>query len=118
MENSEDGNKSSLSGQARVSYLGQSTRSPITPLLGQLLKRIVAQSLREEVRQPPAPPGRQGAASSPRSPSLSPSWATIARLLRVSEAEMAKAKRSRNGLEGLPKVYLEERLLRLREEED
>ncbi|RDY01048.1 hypothetical protein CR513_15685, partial [Mucuna pruriens] len=32
-----------------------------------------------------------------------PSWTTIAGLLRVSKIEIAKAKRNRNGLEGLPK---------------
>ncbi|RDX72164.1 hypothetical protein CR513_48399, partial [Mucuna pruriens] len=31
---------------------------------------------------------------------------------------MARAKRNRSGLEGLPRVYLEERLYRLREEEE
>ncbi|RDX64050.1 hypothetical protein CR513_57435, partial [Mucuna pruriens] len=47
-----------------------------------------------------------------------PSWAMIAGLLRVPEAEMAKAKRNRNDLEGLPKVYLEQRLCQLQEEEE
>ncbi|RDX71697.1 rnhA, partial [Mucuna pruriens] len=32
-----------------------------------------------------------------------PSWATIARLLRVSEIEMAKRRRNRNGTEGIPR---------------
>ncbi|RDX91181.1 hypothetical protein CR513_26875, partial [Mucuna pruriens] len=47
-----------------------------------------------------------------------PSWATIARLLRVSEAEMSKWKRNRNGIEGIPRVYIEERLLQFQEEQD
>ncbi|RDY03630.1 hypothetical protein CR513_12766, partial [Mucuna pruriens] len=47
-----------------------------------------------------------------------PYWAMIAKLLRVSEVEMAKVKRSRNDLEGLSRVYLEERLLQLREEDE
>ncbi|RDX93920.1 hypothetical protein CR513_23757, partial [Mucuna pruriens] len=47
-----------------------------------------------------------------------PSWATIARLLRVSETEMAKRRRNRNGTEGIPRVYIEERLLQFQEEQD
>ncbi|RDX66437.1 hypothetical protein CR513_54796, partial [Mucuna pruriens] len=46
-----------------------------------------------------------------------PFWATIARLLRVSEAEMSKQRRNRNGLEGIPRVYIEERLLQFQEEQ-
>ncbi|RDX74510.1 hypothetical protein CR513_45740, partial [Mucuna pruriens] len=46
-----------------------------------------------------------------------PSWATIARLLRVSEAEMSKQRRNRNDLEGIPMVYIEERLLQFQEEQ-
>ncbi|RDY02337.1 hypothetical protein CR513_14222, partial [Mucuna pruriens] len=37
--------------------------------------------------------------------------ALIAKLLRVFEVEMSKEKRNRNGLEGIHKIYLEERLL-------
>ncbi|RDX74771.1 hypothetical protein CR513_45435, partial [Mucuna pruriens] len=47
-----------------------------------------------------------------------PSWATIARLLRVLEVEMSKRRRNRNGLEGIPRVYIEERLLQFQEEQD
>ncbi|RDX93932.1 hypothetical protein CR513_23742, partial [Mucuna pruriens] len=47
-----------------------------------------------------------------------PSWATIARLLRVSETEMAKRRRNRNSMEGIPRVYIEERLLQFQEEQD
>ncbi|RDX92020.1 hypothetical protein CR513_25909, partial [Mucuna pruriens] len=46
------------------------------------------------------------------------SLATIARSLRVSEAEMSKRKRNRNGLEGVLRVYIEERLLQFQEEQD
>ncbi|RDY11090.1 hypothetical protein CR513_04292, partial [Mucuna pruriens] len=42
-----------------------------------------------------------------------PSWAIVARLLRVSEAKM-----NRNGLEGVPRVYIEERLFQFQEEQD
>ncbi|RDX60419.1 hypothetical protein CR513_61439, partial [Mucuna pruriens] len=39
-----------------------------------------------------------------------PSWGTIARLLKSSEEEIARAKKNRNGTEGLPRAYLEQRL--------
>ncbi|RDY10761.1 hypothetical protein CR513_04671, partial [Mucuna pruriens] len=39
-----------------------------------------------------------------------PSWGTIARLLKVLGEEMTRVKRNRNGSEGLPRVYLEKRL--------
>ncbi|RDY07884.1 hypothetical protein CR513_07941, partial [Mucuna pruriens] len=39
-----------------------------------------------------------------------PSWGTIARILKVSEEEMTRVKKNRNGSEGLPRVYLEKRL--------
>ncbi|RDX71628.1 hypothetical protein CR513_48996, partial [Mucuna pruriens] len=38
-----------------------------------------------------------------------PSWATIARLLRVFKSEMAKERKNQNGLEGINRIYLEER---------
>ncbi|RDY14323.1 hypothetical protein CR513_00601, partial [Mucuna pruriens] len=47
-----------------------------------------------------------------------PSWTTIAKLLRVSEAEMSKRRRNRNGLEGVPRVYIEKRFLQFQEEQD
>ncbi|RDX66511.1 hypothetical protein CR513_54716, partial [Mucuna pruriens] len=47
-----------------------------------------------------------------------PSWGTIAWLLKVSEEEMTRVKRNRNGSEGLPKVYLEKRLDLFRVRED
>ncbi|RDY07397.1 hypothetical protein CR513_08491, partial [Mucuna pruriens] len=37
-----------------------------------------------------------------------PSWAVIAGLLKVSKAEMTRSKRNQNGLERLPRAYLEE----------
>ncbi|RDX87088.1 hypothetical protein CR513_31484, partial [Mucuna pruriens] len=36
-----------------------------------------------------------------------PSWGTIAPLLKVSEEEIARVKKNRNGSEGLPRAYLE-----------
>ncbi|RDX57798.1 hypothetical protein CR513_62938, partial [Mucuna pruriens] len=39
-----------------------------------------------------------------------PSWAAVARLLWKSEVETTKAKRARNGVEGLPQSYLEEEM--------
>ncbi|RDX72769.1 hypothetical protein CR513_47696, partial [Mucuna pruriens] len=47
-----------------------------------------------------------------------PSWTTIAKLLRVPDTEVAKWKRNRNGIEGIPRVYVEERLLQFQEEQD
>ncbi|RDX69992.1 hypothetical protein CR513_50818, partial [Mucuna pruriens] len=47
-----------------------------------------------------------------------PSWTTIAKLLRVPDTEIAKWKRNRNGIEGIPRVYVEERLLQFQEEQD
>ncbi|RDX92398.1 hypothetical protein CR513_25485, partial [Mucuna pruriens] len=43
---------------------------------------------------------------------------SIAKLLRVTGLEMVKEKRNRNGLEGIHKSYLEERLHRLRKDGD
>ncbi|RDY12012.1 hypothetical protein CR513_03247, partial [Mucuna pruriens] len=48
----------------------------------------------------------------------SPSWALIAKLLKVTRSKMAKEKRNQNGLEGIQKSYLEERLHRLRKDGD
>ncbi|RDX79576.1 hypothetical protein CR513_39986, partial [Mucuna pruriens] len=42
-----------------------------------------------------------------------PLWASMARLLKMSELEVLRRKRNQNGLEGLPKASLEERLLQL-----
>ncbi|RDX82909.1 hypothetical protein CR513_36245, partial [Mucuna pruriens] len=39
-----------------------------------------------------------------------PSRALVAKLLKTSESEVLKRKRNRNGLEGLPKASIEERL--------
>ncbi|RDX66262.1 hypothetical protein CR513_54989, partial [Mucuna pruriens] len=47
-----------------------------------------------------------------------PSWAVIARLLKVSKEEMTISKRNQNGLEGLPRVYLEQQLHQLQGRED
>ncbi|RDX66147.1 hypothetical protein CR513_55115, partial [Mucuna pruriens] len=47
-----------------------------------------------------------------------PSWALVAKLLRVSELEIMKKKRNRNNLEGIQRIYLEERLHQLLREED
>ncbi|RDX93511.1 hypothetical protein CR513_24218, partial [Mucuna pruriens] len=47
-----------------------------------------------------------------------PSWASMAKLLKVPESEMLKLKKNRNGVEGIPKAALEERLQQLQEEED
>ncbi|RDY03346.1 hypothetical protein CR513_13084, partial [Mucuna pruriens] len=47
-----------------------------------------------------------------------PSWASIAKLARVPKSRMAKRKRNWNGIEGLPRTYLEERLSHLLEEEN
>ncbi|RDY06252.1 hypothetical protein CR513_09799, partial [Mucuna pruriens] len=46
------------------------------------------------------------------------SWAVIAKLLKTSEEEMTRAKRNRNRLEGLPRIYLEERLDQLQGRKD
>ncbi|RDY05750.1 hypothetical protein CR513_10388, partial [Mucuna pruriens] len=47
-----------------------------------------------------------------------PSWALVARLLKVPKSEVLKLKKNQNGVEGIPKVALEERLQRLQKEED
>ncbi|RDY04171.1 hypothetical protein CR513_12151, partial [Mucuna pruriens] len=47
-----------------------------------------------------------------------PSWASVARLLKVPESKVLKLKKNQNEVEGIPKVALEERLQRLQEEED
>ncbi|RDX92564.1 hypothetical protein CR513_25290, partial [Mucuna pruriens] len=39
-----------------------------------------------------------------------PSWGTITRLLKTSEEDITKVKKNRNGIEGLPKAYLEQKL--------
>ncbi|RDX88721.1 hypothetical protein CR513_29653, partial [Mucuna pruriens] len=47
-----------------------------------------------------------------------PSWASVARLIKVLESELDKKKLNQNGAEGLPQTYLEERLGHLLEKED
>ncbi|RDY01902.1 hypothetical protein CR513_14705, partial [Mucuna pruriens] len=39
-----------------------------------------------------------------------PSWARVARLLKVLESELVKRKLRRNDMEGIPRAYLEERM--------
>ncbi|RDY00185.1 hypothetical protein CR513_16666, partial [Mucuna pruriens] len=39
-----------------------------------------------------------------------PSWASVARLLKVSKSEILKLKKNRNGVEGILELALEERL--------
>ncbi|RDX95426.1 hypothetical protein CR513_22055, partial [Mucuna pruriens] len=46
------------------------------------------------------------------------SWAYIARLIKRSEPKVIETKRNRNGVEGLPRSYLEKRLSYLLKEED
>ncbi|RDX91458.1 hypothetical protein CR513_26554, partial [Mucuna pruriens] len=46
-----------------------------------------------------------------------PSWASMARLLKVPELEILKLKKNRNGVEGIPEAALEERLQQLQEED-
>ncbi|RDX77265.1 hypothetical protein CR513_42639, partial [Mucuna pruriens] len=46
------------------------------------------------------------------------SWALIAKIVRMPESKMVKKRQNRNGLEGLPQSYLEERLNHFLEEED
>ncbi|RDY13607.1 hypothetical protein CR513_01446, partial [Mucuna pruriens] len=48
----------------------------------------------------------------------SPSWASIAKLLRVIGSEMVREKRNQNGLKGIQRSYLEERLHRLQKDGD
>ncbi|RDX66859.1 hypothetical protein CR513_54326, partial [Mucuna pruriens] len=48
----------------------------------------------------------------------SPSWRSIAKLLRVTKTKMVREKKNRNGLEGIQKSYLEERLYQFREDGD
>ncbi|RDY06267.1 hypothetical protein CR513_09774, partial [Mucuna pruriens] len=38
---------------------------------------------------------------------LTPSWGTIARLLKISEEEMTRVRKNRNGSEGLPRDYID-----------
>ncbi|RDY09574.1 hypothetical protein CR513_06035, partial [Mucuna pruriens] len=47
-----------------------------------------------------------------------PSWALLAKLLRVPESEVLRQKKNRNWLEGIPRESLEERLQQLQKEED
>ncbi|RDX85815.1 hypothetical protein CR513_32938, partial [Mucuna pruriens] len=47
-----------------------------------------------------------------------PSWGAVAGLLKRPEAEVRQAKRARNGIEGLPREYLEEILAQQREAKD
>ncbi|RDX62098.1 hypothetical protein CR513_59599, partial [Mucuna pruriens] len=47
-----------------------------------------------------------------------PSWASVTKLFKVPELEVLKLRKNRNGVEGIPKVTLEERLQRLQEEGD
>ncbi|RDY02311.1 hypothetical protein CR513_14252, partial [Mucuna pruriens] len=42
-----------------------------------------------------------------------PSWASVARVLKVPESEILKLKKNRNGVEGIPEAALEERLQQL-----
>ncbi|RDX90231.1 hypothetical protein CR513_27929, partial [Mucuna pruriens] len=47
-----------------------------------------------------------------------PSWSSIAKLLRVTEARLSKEKKIRNGTKGIYKSFLDERLHQFRQEED
>ncbi|RDY14359.1 hypothetical protein CR513_00582, partial [Mucuna pruriens] len=47
-----------------------------------------------------------------------PSWGAVAGLIRRPEAEVRQAKRARNGVEGLPREYLEDVLAQQREAKD
>ncbi|RDY01268.1 hypothetical protein CR513_15420, partial [Mucuna pruriens] len=47
-----------------------------------------------------------------------PSWASMAKLLRVPELEVLRQKKNRNGLDGILRASLEERLQQLQREED
>ncbi|RDX91775.1 hypothetical protein CR513_26197, partial [Mucuna pruriens] len=47
-----------------------------------------------------------------------PSWSSIAKLLRVTEERLSKEKKIQNGIEGIYKPFLDERLYQFRQEED
>ncbi|RDX91777.1 hypothetical protein CR513_26186, partial [Mucuna pruriens] len=47
-----------------------------------------------------------------------PSWSSMAKLLKVTETRISREKRSRNGVKGIYKSYLEERLYKFRQDED
>ncbi|RDX73768.1 hypothetical protein CR513_46575, partial [Mucuna pruriens] len=47
-----------------------------------------------------------------------PSWALVAKLLRISKLEARREKRNKNGLEGIPRASLEDKLGQLQQEGD
>ncbi|RDX67911.1 hypothetical protein CR513_53158, partial [Mucuna pruriens] len=48
----------------------------------------------------------------------SPSWSSVAKLLRLTETKILREKTNRNGLEGIQISYIEERLYQFREDGD
>ncbi|RDX67994.1 hypothetical protein CR513_53069, partial [Mucuna pruriens] len=47
-----------------------------------------------------------------------PSWSSMAKLLKVTKTRIIKERKSRNGVEGIYKSYLQERLYQFRQDED